>query len=216
MIFYIELLILAIGILIFSLQKKNDATLENYSKKLVYWTVLLFISIMFNGIQFSKYPSAYSIDTYMESYLVHFIIMVVAVFTIVQILSPSKLIKRIKKYFDSNGKKKSVGMKEPSPIQSRDKEFREEQFESFLNTICWISIINTVILEGLMTNLNIGLENEWSIINSVCIISVVAIPIILREIIFYVVKIKNSTYKNKYNEREGRLNRKITNINNRL
>ncbi|MGL4773339.1 MAG: hypothetical protein ACRC2K_07225 [Clostridium sp.] len=208
MILKIEAIILAVGALMFIFQHKMKSGMHKVASRLVYWTIILFISIAFNSIQFTKYPSSYTIETYLNSYFLQFLLLGIMVFLIVQLISPSKIIGRIKAFI----KREKV----VEEIDPKSKALREEQFEIFLETICWVGLVGTVVLEGGLSFISQTLFDEWSVVNTVCIISVINIPIILRQIIFYLVKIKEIRYENRMSERERRLYYKLNNKNNKL
>ena len=64
--FRLELLIIIVGIIVFILQNKIRANKTEISKKIVYWTIMFFISLSFNTILFTNFGEWYNLSSYLN------------------------------------------------------------------------------------------------------------------------------------------------------
>lgn len=193
MILTIEIIILSIGILVYFLQNKFRSDKKTIRGKLVYWTVLLFISITYNSLLFSAYPDNYQIEIYFNLTVLINIAILVGVYLLIQVFSPSKYIRLIKSFFKSKEERENdkIDRLEEDKKNSR---IREQHFEVFLETSCWFGFLFTIILEGYVSGFNGIFISDFigvSLINTVCVIMLITIPVILRQVIYYLMKIRD-------------------------
>lgn len=218
MILTIEIIILSIGVLVYLLQNKFRSDKKTIRGKLVYWTVLLFISITYNSLLFSAYPNNYQIDTYLNITLLINIAILVGIYLLIQIFSPSKYIRLIKSFFknkEEREKNKDYRLDE----DKKNSKIREQHFEVFLETSCWFGFLFTIILEGYVSVFNgifiadfIGI----SLINTVCIIMLITTPVILRQVIYYLMRIREEKEDDSMTPLERDLHNKLKRENIRL
>lgn len=276
-----ELLVLIIGAIVFLVQSRFKETVSKISNKLVYWTILFFISLFFNSILFRAYNTWYSIYTYLNFNTIIIILGVFITYVLVQAISPFEYIKNMFKRFsimknkddelgsmleikedlepkssvnldnsvklkidgelkefvelDEEIEKNSLKANEKSVETKEDviikeaKEINEENknrinytkqlhFEAFLETICWIGFISAVSLEGymaLLSDIKINKILEENIIMVVCLTLMITVPITLRQIIFYLFRIRDIK-EEVLTDEELKLQRKLNKENIRL
>lgn len=277
----VELLILVIGAIVFLLQNRFRETVSKTSNKLVYWTILFFISLFFNSILFSSYNTWYSIYTYLKFNTIIIIFGVFITYVLVQAMSPFEYIKSmfnrfsIRKNKDNNlgsmleikeevepentiNLNNSVKLKidgelkefveldeeieknslevNKKPLEIKGNAVSKEveevieenkdrvnytkqlHFEAFLETICWIGFISAFSLEGymaLLSDVKISKILEENIIMVVCLTLMITVPITLRQILFYLIRIRGIKEET-LTEDELKLQRKLNKENVRL
>lgn len=218
MILTLELIILFIGVAVYILQNKFREGKKSLKSKLVYWTVLLFMSITYNCLLFSAYPTSYEIDNYLNPVLLVILTIVVTAYIVIQILSPSKYIQMIKNLFKSKeekAKQKELRKEE----EKKNALVREKHFEIFLETSCWLGILFTIVLEGYVSAFK-GLFAEnvlgMSLINTVCIIMIFTLPVMLRQVIYYLMRIRDEKDEDTLTQIEKTLQSKLRSENFKL
>ncbi|MGL5353011.1 MAG: hypothetical protein ACRDA5_06765 [Clostridium sp.] len=211
MILAIELIILFIGIAVYLLQNKYRDGKKALRNKLVYWTVLLFMSITYNSLLFSVYPNSYEIEYYLNPVSVMVLIIVICVYIIIQILAPSKYIEMFKNLFRTKEEKnKAKELRKEN--KKKNSLAREKYFEIFLETSCWLGIIFTIVLEAYVTKFNgVFIEDllGMSLINTVCIIMLFTLPVMLRQVIYYLMRIRDEKDEDTLTEIEKKLQSKL-------
>lgn len=218
MILLIEIIILCIGIAVYFLQNKYRDGKKYIRNKIVYWTILLFISITYNSILFSAYSFAYDIENYFNEVLLINMAIALCIFFLIQILAPSKYIRFIKGLFmnkEQRQKDKELRKKE----DEKNKLIREQHFEVFLETGCWLGFLFTIILEGYVYFLKDMVLTEFlgiSLINAVCIIMMITIPVIVRQVVYYLMRIRDEKEDESISPLEKELQLKLKKQNNRL
>lgn len=142
-------------------------------KKLIYWEVILFLSIIFNIILYTSNTSIYGLPIHINSETLGFIIFLAASCLIIQLLSPSmpfgKLAKSIKKLIKNHASKKNTEklviaenisnvnisthkkldiypIEDNTICPDNSKDFQEKAFELFLNTLCILSFSFVIFL----------------------------------------------------------------------
>ena len=205
---YLEIIVLLITVTTFFLQIKGRRNEDILAKKIVYWTLMLFVSIFFNSIVYAKYINNYNLKSYFTITSLIFIVGLLLGYVIIQIISPTNYLK----YVISRFSKKDKVSKEDI-INEDDEKNRQRLFEIFLETICWISLAlsfsidvvlnfkNNAVIEKLITeNLSI----------LVCLLLLVTIPICLRQILYYLFsirKVKRKKIPEKYIALDMKLNK---------
>lgn len=212
MIFVIELVMLFLGgvALLFVNRKKELTTLVG--RKLVLWTFFLFISIILNTVQYIENGDFYSLSFTIDEDLIKGVVLTILIIVIIQLLSPTKLIKKLIKIFSEKKKKGNTIETNPNKDLVYSLELRESQFEVFLQAICFISFSQILfvqlveylnIREGILNGSGEGLKYISSGI------LMITVPIIIRQILYYIVKIKNINEKEPSREEE-RIREKLT------
>ncbi|MEG2291514.1 MAG: hypothetical protein RSC24_16195 [Clostridium sp.] len=218
MILAIEIIILSIGILVYFLQNKFRSEKKTIRGKLVYWTVLLFISITYNSLLFSAYPDSYDIEIYLNSTVLINVGILVGVFLLIQIFAPSKYIKLIKSFF-MNKEEREKTKEDRAAQDKKNRKIREEHFEVFLETSCWFGFLFTIILEGYASGFSGVFVSDFlgiSLINTVCVIMFISIPVILRQVIYYLMRIRDEKEDDSITSLEKDLHNKLKRENIRL
>ena len=176
---------------------------------------MLFVSLMFNSILYHAYPINYRLGSYANLSTLFLLIGIMCGYIIIQLLSPSRPYKKIKDKICKNNKKKVLKkalhdsevdteemminhleeIEEPSLSGTSEKNtyLKELHFETFLETICWLAIMFTIALE--LFNMFMGqifriefMANELKDI--VCLMMMLTIPIILRQIMYYLYSVR--------------------------
>lgn len=220
MILIIELGILAIGLLVFKLQHQIKRRISIVASKLVYWTTLLFVSLGINSILFVKDPGAYNIANYFNDRTLIVVCGILAGYIILQWIAPSRSIQRVLK---SLLRKKDVVSEEQIENevkdQSKNSYLKELHFETFLETICWLGFVFALSLEGMNTILG-GLVMEEELFQtlkySICMMMMVTIPIGVRQIVFYLYRVRGIQEEQEMTEVEMKFHHKLKNHRNRL
>lgn len=189
----LEILILTIGLIVFLLQNKIRIQTTEASKKIVYWTVMFFISLSFNTILFTNYGEWYDINTYLNLNTFLIILAIILGCIVIQMLSPFKsIINLFKKLF-----KRKISTEEKALEEALNKESkyeRQRHFEIFLETICWIGFIALIAIEcyisiiGTFMNLS-EIESNFALV--ICLTVMLTLPISLRQILFYLFNIRS-------------------------
>jgi hypothetical protein len=177
-------------------------------KKLIYWAVMLFISMIFSALAFSVNNSTYKLSSYFNRDTLELIAFVILSCMIIQLLSPSVVLyRKIYEKLMKNKIKESSDHK-TSANSNFSKDFQEKDFELLLNTLCWLSFSFIILIYGfyiiilwlqgynkvnasfqnLSTNYD-GLIKQLNDISSIW--SVLALSIALRQIIFYLNRLRN-------------------------
>lgn len=221
-----EFIILLIGFIVYILQSRFKQTKSETSRKLVYWTVLFFISVCFNSILVSSYGSVYLIETYWTLNTIIVIALLAIGYAIIQAMSPFNYMKNIKKKIGkikkSSGEEADIDKEEIEEmleiIKEKTKYTKQQHFEVFLETICWLGFISIFILHGfvaLINNLSINSILEGSLVMVICVIIMATVPITLRQIIYYLFRIRSIKEEN-LTEQEIEFNNMLNKENVRL
>lgn len=190
--FKLELLIILVGLTVFILQNKIRYHKTETSKKIVYWSIMFFISLSFNTILFTTFGKWYNITTYLTLNTLFIIFAVILGYFLIQALSPFKYFKSFINTFRNIYSSKLN--EEISNITKETKYERQVHFEVFLETICWIGFIAVFALEAYLNLFN--QPNDYSFIESnfvlvLCLIIMITLPITLRQILFYLFNIRS-------------------------
>lgn len=185
----LELLIILVGLVVFFLQNKLRYYKTEVSKKIVYWTIMFFISLSFNTILFTTYGEWYNINTYFSLNTLLILLAIILGYFLIQALSPFKYFKKLVKLFKNNKSNKLD--EEVLEITKETKYERQTHFEIFLETICWIGFISIFALDiylNLFTKTNSFIESNFVLV--ICLIIMVTLPITLRQILFYLFSVR--------------------------
>lgn len=213
----IELLILCIGLTVFMMQHRLRQKMSVVASKLVYWTTLLFMSLTFNSILFSSYPSHYNLYGYWNLNSLIVLGSIVVGYVILQAIAPSKYFSRLVK--ELNKEKKKENGTEELEVQEKNGYLKEIHFETFLETVCWLAFAFTLVLEGYMTllqgfgmseGMHIGLKGI------ACLMMMITTPIIIRQITFYLYRIRSMKEEQNLTEVEIKFHHKLRKENTRL
>lgn len=200
-----ELIILLIGFIVYILQSKFKETKSETSRKLVYWTVLFFISICFNSILVNSYGNVYLIETYWSIETIIVIALLAIAYAIIQAMSPFNYMKNIKKNLAKIKKSSDEEIDKEDVeeilevIKEKTKYTKQLHFEVFLETICWLGFISIFALHGylaLLSNYSINNILEGSLVMVICVIIMATVPIALRQIIYYLFRIRTIKEEN--------------------
>ncbi|MDU2291969.1 hypothetical protein [uncultured Clostridium sp.] len=187
--FKLELLIIIVGIIVFILQNKIRTNKTEISKKIVYWTIMFFISLSFNTILFTNFGKWYNLSSYLNLNTLLIFIAIILGYFLIQALSPFKFFRKLINYFRlifSNKIDKTL----PN-INKETKYERQSHFEIFLETICWIGFISIFALEvylNLFNTIDNYIENNFVLV--ICLIIMITLPITLRQILFYLFNVR--------------------------
>ncbi|MGL6173939.1 MAG: hypothetical protein ACRC1P_04955 [Cellulosilyticaceae bacterium] len=217
MILAVQILILTIGIAVFMMQHKLKQKMSIVGSKLVYWTTLLFMSLTFNSILFSSYPNNYNLESYFNLNTLIVLSGILIGYIILQIIAPSRSLTKLIKKISKANHKQDEAMQEETYTQ--DGYLKELHFETFLETVCWLAFVFTVALEAYVSLLGeIGISEavDLGLKNIVCMMMMVSIPIILRQIIFYLYRIRSIKEEQNLTEVEMKFHRKLRKENSRL
>lgn len=195
MILLIEFLVLCVGLTVFMMQHTLRERISLVGSKVVYWCSMLFVSLMFNSILFHTYPEKYKVSSYINLSSLTLIVGVVIGYFIIQSLSPSRPYKKImNKIYKKNKTKMLEEALSEDELQATSNEpaqntyLKELHFETFLETICWLAIMFAMSLEifnAFMTQL-FGMDFIVNNLrNTMCLMMIITIPIILRQIMYY-------------------------------
>jgi len=220
MILAIELIIILIGVGIFLVQKSLNQKTTPRVLRIIYWTIMLFISLSFNSIQVYLYPHCYNIDTYKDLYGFINLAIVILLFILIQCVSPSgflknkfskkrpmkaKLINKEKMAVEENMTIKvkiaetsaevnlAEALSQDYIVKDESVELRERHYEIFLETICWFTFILVLflqVLNDLWGNNNIFQLFSRNLITTSSLILVLSTAIILRQVVFYLMMIR--------------------------
>ena len=191
------------------------------STRLIYWGCLLFISIIFNMLIYASGPYSYKLSLNIQDESIYALLWLILSFLLIQLLSPSMFLRRFLHFIKSSfitSKTKPQPVRdylynsEPSSSNHNNNqlptymEFEEKDFELFLNTLCWLSF-TFVILVYLISAIIPLIVNETELglnfkeqLNYICRILVFCtLPITLRQILFYLLKLKKSSLNTKHN-----------------
>lgn len=217
MILAVQILILIIGLTVFMMQHKLKQKMSIVGSKLVYWTTLLFMSLTFNSILVSSYPTNYNAQSYFNLDTLVVISGICIGYIILQVIAPSRALNKLLKKVSKTNRKQEEVLKEEGYEQ--DGYLKELHFETFLETVCWLAFVFTVALEAYMSLLGgIGISEEINrgLKNIVCMLMMISIPIILRQIVFYLYRIRSIKEEQNLTEVEMKFHRKLRKENSRL
>ncbi|MEG0502941.1 MAG: hypothetical protein RR525_12045 [Cellulosilyticaceae bacterium] len=217
MIIAVELLILCIGLTVFMMQHKFRQKMSVVASKLVYWTTLLFMSLTFNSILLSSYPNHYNLAGYWNLNSLMVIGSVVIGYIVLQAIAPSKYFTKLVKKFRRDKNKEEN--QEEVKIHEKNGYLKELHFETFLETVCWLAFAFNLALEGYMTLLQgFGMSEaiHMGLKGIVCLMMMATAPIIIRQIIFYLYRIRSMKEEQNLSEVEIKFHHKLRKENNRL
>lgn len=112
---------------------------------------------------------------------------------LIQVFSPSKYIRLIKSFFESP-EEREKNKEAKLEVNKKNNKIREQHFEVFLETTWWFGFLFTIILEGYVSGFNGVFVADFlgiSLINTVCVIMLVTIPVVLRQVIYYLMRIRD-------------------------
>lgn len=241
MMILIEFLVLCVGLTVFMMQHTFRRRISLVGSKIVYWCTMLFVSLMFNSILYYAYPTNYRLGSYANLSTLFLLIGIICSYIIIQLLSPSRTYKKMMGKIHKNNEKKplvkalrdseavtdEIGIahlekiEEPSLVSTSERNtyLKELHFETFLETICWLAIMFTIALE--LLNMFMGqifrvefMANELKDI--VCLMMILTIPIILRQIMYYLYSVRGIKEEQDLSELEVSFYHKLKKNHNRL
>lgn len=213
----VQLLILCIGLAVFLMQHKFKQKMSIVGSKLVYWTTLLFMSLTFNSILFASYPNNYNLAGYLNINTLIVVGSILIGYMILQIIAPSRYFAKLVKKISKANRKQDEKMQEETHEQ--DGYLKELHFETFLETVCWLGFVFAVALEayvGFLGGLGISEAMHISLKDIGCMLMMITIPIILRQIVFYLYRIRSLKEEQNLTEVEMKFHRKLRKENSRL
>lgn len=213
-----QLLVLTIGLIVYMMQHKLKKKVSIVASKLIYWTTLLFVSVVFNSMLFASYSTYYRIEDYftIESLIV--VGGILLIYAIIQLLAPAQYIKKLTNKFskekEDTGKEDEANEKESL---EKDSYIKEHHFEIFLETVCWLGFVAALIV-GIYTNLTEGLGAlaNTGLTSIVCLMMMTTVPIIIRQIIFYLYRIRGIKEEQNLAEVEQKFHHRLKKQNTKL
>ena len=209
MMLVVELVIIGIALGVFILQHRIKQRISIVSSKLVYWTTMIFASIGLNIILYGKYPDYYQWQRYATVQLLVGMTLVIVGYVLLQILAPSQV---LKKWF-----KKKTAEEQQDP--DLDSYIKEMHFETFLETICWLAFMVMIISQVMFQIIGSVVKDvSWTegMMEVVCFMMMVTIPIGVRQIGFYLYRIKGIKDEEDITEIEMKFHKKLKNQHYRL
>lgn len=218
MILAVELLILCIALMVFMMQHRLKQKISIVGSKLVYWTTLLFASLGLNSILMALYPNSYSLWTYLNRDTFIVIAGMVLGYIVLQIMAPSRVIKKLIKKMNRKKSDSNDGILDEENPESNT-YLKELHFETFLETICWLAFIFTLALQGyntLFKVLPLSQTIDQSFKNIICLMMMVTVPIGIRQIVFYLYRIRGMREEEELAEIEMKFDYKLRKNNHKL
>lgn len=218
-----QLGILGIAWIVYKLQHRFKKKMSMVASKLIYWTTMLFVSATFNSMLWTSYPEAYNMADYFNIQTLWLIGGVIVLYLLIQLLAPEGYIEKLMKRF-SKKKQATETEEETSKPQAEKKTqpsyyLRESHFETFLETLCWLGFVATAVLGillgtlGSLEILGVVLSGLGSI---VCLMMIGTVPIIIRQILFYLYRIRELKEEDNGAELEQKFYHSLKKQNNRL
>ncbi len=228
MLILLELVILCIGITVYILYHGFKQYLGIMTSKIIYWCSLLFMSVAINSVLSASYPDYFSFSYYANTNTLWSLSGIALGCLLLYFISPTSLFKR-----DKKAKKKKAlpsvdttdlvpetpPTEEPLAPISPSLFLKEIQFESFIEIICWLSFVFTVGLEAYVT-----LLGHWflsptlllNIKNMTCLMMMITLPLIIRQLIFYIHALRSSKGEQELAETQLQFYRKLNTQKNKL
>ena len=214
MIFFLQCAMMTIALSIFVLQHRLKRNMSIIASRLVYWTTLLFTGIIFNRILYELYPVNYALKTYYTKENLILIAGLIGAYIILQLASPSllswKWVKVIRTWIRQRRITGSEELEEGD--NKRNIDLKEHQFETFLETICWLGFTLSLMIQGVIL-LQDYVAREIIIYEGVtattCLMMLLSIPIAIRQIIFYLYRIRTMKLEDNVPEKEVKFQKKL-------
>lgn len=219
MILFIEVLVLCVALIVFMMQHKLRQKVSLVASKVVYWCSLLFVSLIFNSILVATYPGSYQISNYFNLSTLLALLGVFVGCMMIQVIAPSRPLKKFMKAFSKKKPSTEEEIQEEVKRKEQSNYLKELHFETFLETLCWLAIVFTVLLEVVMTVLRGVLVTEAiniSLNKMACLMMILTMPIIIRQIIFYLYSIRGMKEEQDLTEIEVKFYHKLKKNNSRL
>lgn len=204
----VELCIIGIALAVFYLQHKRRQKLSIVESKLIYWSTLLFISIGFNGLLFKFFPGHYNVISYWNLPTLLGVFGVLLGYVLLQMIAPSKPLHKVVKRFTKKKSEEDLDAQDEAEhfeAVEKDSYIKEMHFETFLETVCLIAITFTLVLEVMMIVLGEALFSTvlTEALRSLCVaMMMITLPIIMRQIIFYLYTIRGMKQEQSLTELE--------------
>ncbi|MGF7057799.1 hypothetical protein [Brassicibacter mesophilus] len=207
-------------------------------KNLIYWGVVLFISIIFNMVIYADTTFALEMSYYLNSQTIEMLITLVLSCLIIQLISPSIFLRKainstkeaLKKLKQSKNAKRDINSEEIVNIKdipssekpsvflvknneshyNNTKELQEKDFELLLNILCWLSFSFVIFIEIFFVitswiygvdpvgssaydqlSKNMSIHHQLRDISN--IILFFTLPISIRQILYYLAKLRKFT-----------------------
>lgn len=213
----IEVLILCITLGIFVIQHRLKHRVSIVSSKLIYWTTLLFASFGVNSVLYALYPTSYDLMAYANRDTAVVILGVIIGYIILQLIAPSRAIQRLIKKL--NKKKEEVGEVVSQEKEEHNSYLKELHFETFLETICWLAFVFALALQAVdyifgVMSMDFGIATSMKDI--VCLMMIGTVPIGIRQIVFYLYRIRGIKEEQEMTEIEMKFHQKLRNNNHKL
>lgn len=188
----LELVILIIAIVVFILQYKIRFKENKAAAKLIYWTILFFVSLAFNAILYNEFNKWYRIDSYLNLSTLLTVCFIAVGYILIQVLSPFKYINKFIQWKKNKNKRKDI--EEDTEIKVCSNQEKQDYFEMFLETICWLGFISTFAIQVIikfahLEELNLFIQD--SVVFVMCFFVMLGIPIAIRQIIYYLFRIRD-------------------------
>ena len=218
-----QLGILGIAGIVYKLQHRMKKKMSMVASKLIYWTTMLFVSATFNSMLWSSYPEAYNLADYFNIQTLWIVVGVLLLYLVIQLLAPEGYIEKLMKKFSKKKQRTEAG-EEMNEHQAEVKAepnyyLRESHFETFLETLCWLGFVATAVLGillGTMGSLEILGVVLGGLASIVCLMMIGTVPIILRQILFYLYRIREIKEEDHGAELEQKFYHSLKKQNNRL
>ncbi len=217
MIFILQCIMMIIGLGIFVLQHRVKRNMSIVASRLVYWTTLLFIGITFNRILFEIYPKNYHLITYYTKENLILIASIVGTCIVLQLASPSlttfKKMRVRRRLQSARYGREEQGVFTTEMNQDHNSCYlKEHQFETFLETICWIGFALTMAIQAINVVEHYLLKDIViydGIIATTCLVMLLSMPIAIRQIIFYLGRIRTMKDEDNIPEIEVKFQKKL-------
>lgn len=216
MILLVQILLLCIGLLVFVMQHRMKQSISVVASKLVYWTTLLFISLTFNRILLQLYPENYSLVGYMTRGNMQMMAGLLMGYILLQAVAPSRsltqMFHKLTKKLRRQKVEEETNLEVEHQTIEKDSYLKEMHFETFLETLCWLGMTFTVLSEvfsmfmrhfPLFDRIQLGLKD------AICVLMIFSMPITIRQIIFYLYRIRTIKEEESLTEVERKFQKKL-------
>ncbi|MDP4089216.1 MAG: hypothetical protein Q8930_08120 [Bacillota bacterium] len=187
-------------------------------KKLVYWAGILFVSITFNILLYANNNYSFKLFIDINNEGIYILLWLILCYFIIQLLSPSMFLGRLLRGISSKIRKDESSKLVPGdgarnrtlPAAEntaaynegiREWSLGEKDFELFLNTVCWLSFSFVIFINLIPIAAGSYMQGQFlqygdiqDQLNYVSRIMVFfTLPTALRQILFYLSKLKKSS-----------------------
>lgn len=139
---------------------------------------------------YNEFNKWYKIDSYLNLSTLLTVCFIAVGYILIQVLSPFKYINKFIQW--KKNKKKDI--EEDTEIKVCSNNEKQNYFEMFLETICWLGFILTFAIQVIikfahLEELNLFIQD--SVVFVMCFFVMLGIPIDIRQIIYYLFRIRD-------------------------